>query len=68
MKKSISILGSTGSIGSSTFQIINKKRKFFKINLLSANKIITLFVIKLKIQTKIFVITDQKYLIRQEKI
>ena len=37
MKKTISILGSTGSIGLSTLNIINKK-KFFKINYLSANK------------------------------
>ena len=38
MKKTISILGSTGSIGLSTFKIIDKKRKDFIINLLSANK------------------------------
>ena len=38
MKKLISILGSTGSIGLSTFKIIDKKKNFFKINLLSANK------------------------------
>ena len=38
MKKiSISILGSTGSIGLNTFEII-KKKKYFKIILLSANK------------------------------
>ena len=38
MSISISILGSTGSIGLSTLSIIDKKRNFFKINLLSANK------------------------------
>ena len=38
MKKTISILGSTGSIGSSLFKIINKKKDYFKIYLLSANK------------------------------
>ncbi len=38
MKKSISILGSTGSIGLSTLNIIDKKKNFFNINLLSANK------------------------------
>ena len=37
MKKTISILGSTGSIGLSALDIINKKN-FFKINYLSANK------------------------------
>ena len=38
MKKSISILGSTGSIGLSTLEIVNKKRNFFKVNILAANK------------------------------
>ena len=38
MKKKISILGSTGSIGSSVFKIIDKKRSYFQIYLLSANK------------------------------
>ena len=37
MKKTISILGSTGSVGLSTLNIINKKRNFFTINLLSSN-------------------------------
>ena len=37
MKKSISILGSTGSIGLSTLKVIDKK-KYFRIVLLSANK------------------------------
>ena len=37
MKKKISILGSTGSIGINTFKIIDKKRSLFKIQLLSAN-------------------------------
>ena len=36
MKKKIIILGSTGSIGSTTLNIINKKRNFFDIILLSA--------------------------------
>ena len=38
MNKSISILGSTGSVGLSALSIIDKKRKFFKVNILSANK------------------------------
>ena len=37
-KKLISILGSTGSIASSVFEIIHKKKNSFRINLLSANK------------------------------
>ena len=38
MKKKISVLGSTGSIGSSVLKIIDKKRSYFQIYLLSANK------------------------------
>lgn len=38
MKKKISILGSTGSIGLSTFKIIDKKKNYFKVELLAANK------------------------------
>ena len=38
MKKKISILGSTGSIGLSTFEIIDKKKNYFKVELLAANK------------------------------
>ena len=38
MKKSIAILGSTGSIGKSFFEIFKKKNFFFKVILLTANK------------------------------
>ena len=38
MKLKISILGSTGSIGISTLKIIDKRKKNFNINFLSANK------------------------------
>ena len=37
MKKKIAILGSTGSIGKSTLDIIRKDKKNFDIILLSAN-------------------------------
>ena len=37
-KKLISILGSTGSIGLTSLNIINKKKNNFKLNLLSANQ------------------------------
>ena len=37
MKKKISILGSTGSIGESTLKIIKRDKKNFEINLLSTN-------------------------------
>ena len=38
MKKLISILGSTGSVGMSTLKIVEKKRNHFEINLLLAKK------------------------------
>jgi 1-deoxy-D-xylulose-5-phosphate reductoisomerase len=38
MKKKIIILGSTGSIGSTTLKIINRDRNTFKVILLTANK------------------------------
>ena len=38
MKKKIAILGSTGSIGESTLNVINKNKKDFDVVLLSANK------------------------------
>ena len=38
MKKKISILGATGSIGVSALSIIDKKKFFFNIVLLSSNK------------------------------
>ena len=37
MKKKIAILGSTGSIGSSTLDIIRKDKKSFEVVFLSAN-------------------------------
>ena len=38
MKKKISILGATGSIGISALSIVNKELNSFKIILLSSNK------------------------------
>ena len=38
MKKKIAILGSTGSIGRQTLDIIRKNKKNFKVILLTANK------------------------------
>ena len=37
-KKSIAILGSTGSIGKTTIKIIKKYKKYFKVDLLVCNK------------------------------
>ena len=38
MRKKIAILGSTGSIGKSTIEILKKDKKNFEIVLLTANK------------------------------
>ena len=38
MKKKICILGSTGSIGISTLEILSKDKKNFEVALLSANQ------------------------------
>ena len=59
MRKTISILGSTGSIGLNVFEIINKKKFFFKVNLLSANKNYKLICSQIdKYKPNIFVISD----------
>ena len=61
MKKTISILGSTGSIGLNTFKIINKKKNNFQINLLSANKNLKLISKQIRIyKPKLFIINDKR--------
>ena len=61
MKKKISILGSTGSIGLSTLKIINKKINYFEIYLLSANKNFNLICKQIKIyKPKYFIISNLK--------
>ena len=60
MKKTISILGSTGSIGLSTLKIIDKKN-LFKIELLSANKNFRLICNQIKkYNPKYFLISAKK--------
>ena len=59
MKKKIAILGSTGSIGQATLQIIKSNRKEFNVLLLSANS--NYSVIKKQInlyKPKYFIIND----------
>ena len=59
MRKSISILGSTGSIGLSTLKIINKQKNNFKVLLLAANKNLKLIEYQIKkFNPKIFIIRD----------
>ena len=61
MKISISILGSTGSIGLNSLFIINKQRKNFNVNLLSANKNYRLISKQIKkYNPNYFVITDKE--------
>ena len=61
MKKKISILGSTGSIGENTLKIIKKDKKNFKINLLSTNKNINkIFNQAKEFKVKNIIITDLK--------
>ena len=57
--KKVSILGSTGSIGLNSLNIINKKKKLFKINVLVANKNFSLICKQItKYNPKVFVIND----------
>ena len=60
MKKTISILGSTGSIGLSTLSIVNTKRNFFNVNFLSANKNYTLICKQIiKYKPKFFIVKNK---------
>jgi 1-deoxy-D-xylulose-5-phosphate reductoisomerase len=59
MKQSISILGSTGSVGLSTLSIVDKKKKYFKPFLLSANKNFKLISKQIKkYKPNFFIIND----------
>ena len=63
MKKHISILGSTGSIGSNVFKIIDKKKDIFDFDLFSANKNYLQICKQLqKYKPKYFVINNEKFL------
>ena len=68
MKKNISILGSTGSIGLNCLEIINKKKHLFKINILAANKNYKLICKQIiKFRPNIFIINDQTVLKKVKK-
>ena len=61
MKKNISILGSTGSIGLDTFKILSRKKDSFKVNILAANKNYNLICDQIiKFKPKIFIIDNQE--------
>ena len=67
--KKIAILGSTGSIGKQTIEIIRKNKKKFKILLLTANKNHSLLSRQIKeFNVKNVIISDPKsYLILKKK-
>tara|TARA_Y100000816_G_scaffold285065_1_gene264236 strand:+ start:3887 stop:5056 length:1170 start_codon:yes stop_codon:yes gene_type:complete len=68
MRIKISILGSTGSIGSTTLKIIDKKKNLFSINLLSANKNFGLISKQIKkYKPKLFVVTNKKIFLKIKK-
>ncbi len=68
MKKKISILGATGSIGISALSIIDKKKIFFNIILLSSNKNFTVICKQIKkYKPKYYLINDLKTYKKVEK-
>ena len=61
MKKKISILGSTGSIGLTTLKILDIRKKYFKPYLFSADKNFRLICHQIKkYKPNIFLINNQK--------
>ena len=68
--KKIAILGSTGSIGKQTIEIIRKNKQKFKILLLTANKNHNLLSKQIKeFNVKNVIVSDHKsYLILKKKI
>ena len=68
MRKFISILGSTGSIGVTSLNIINKKKKLFKINILAADKNFNIICKQIrKYKPIIFAINNTKILSKVKK-
>ena len=69
MKKTIAILGSTGSIGRTLLKILEKDKKNFKIELLTANKNYKLLINQAKkFNVKNLIISDYKSFIKAKKI
>ena len=68
MKKNISILGSTGSIGLNVLKIVNKKKFFFNINVLAANKNYKLICDQIiKFKPKVFIINNHQVYLKVKK-
>ncbi len=67
MKKKIAILGSTGSIGKTTLDIISQNRKTYKIILISTNKNYKkIFLQAKKFEIKNVIIHDEKTFIEKK--
>ena len=68
MKKKIAILGSTGSIGTTSLKIIEKKLNLFKIELLSANKNYNkIYKQIIKFKPRYFVVTNNNIFLKIKK-
>ena len=68
MRKSISILGSTGSIGLNVLKLINKKKYLFRINVLAANKNYKAICNQIiKFNPKVFIINDYETFLKIRK-
>ncbi len=68
MKKKIVILGSTGSIGTTSLEIIEKKRKLFNIEILSANKNYNKICRQIiKFKPRYFIVTNNKIFLKIRK-
>ena len=69
MKKRIAILGSTGSIGKTLLNIIEKDQKNFQITLLTANKNYKLIIDQAeKFNVKNIIIVDYQNYLKQKNI
>ena len=69
MKKKIAILGSTGSIGKTTINIIKKNKKNFNVILLTTNKNIKEIISQAKaINAKNILITSRSHYLKAKKI
>ena len=67
MKKKIAILGSTGSIGKTTLDIISQNKKFYKVILISTNKNYKkIFLQAKKFGVKNLIIHDQKTFVEKK--
>ncbi len=68
MKKNISILGSTGSVGLNVLKIVHIKKFFFNINVLAANKNYKLICDQIiKFKPKVFIIDNYKIYLKVKK-